>query len=168
MGKSSLISIAALLACAIAAPGAVAYSCAGAADAPAAVGLHRARTATFCLINLERSHHGLPILLRQRRLMKTSGTYSRQMVAQRFFAHVAPDGITLAQRVAGPAGEILAWGATQLSSPAQIIADWMASPPHRRVILSRRFTRMGMGIAFGSPLDGPGAPAVTYTVDFSR
>jgi uncharacterized protein YkwD len=168
VGKSSLIA-AAVSACALAAPtAAAAYTCAGADAQPAAAGLHRARSATFCLINLERSHHGLPILLRQRRLMKVSGRFSRQMVARRFFDHVAPDGIALAQRVAGPAGEILAWGATDISTPAQIMADWMASPPHRRVILSRRFSQMGMGIAFGSPLAGPSAPAVTYTVDFGR
>ena len=164
MGKSSLIILAPVLGCALAVP-AGAYTCRGADDAPATVGLHRARTATFCLINLERSHHDLPILLRQRKLMKTSGTFSRRMVAQRFFAH---DGVWLASRIAGPAGEILAWGETSISTPAQILGDWMASPPHRRVILSRRFTQMGMGIAFGSPLGGPAAEAVTYTVDFSR
>jgi len=170
VGKSAVITSGLFVGCALAAPAQAGYVCQGADDAPAAAGLHRARSATFCLINLERVHHGLPILLRKRHLMRVSGRFSRRMVARRFFAHVAPDGVTVAQRLAsaGPIGEILAWGVTEISTPSQVMADWMASPPHRSVILSRRFRQMGIGIALGSPLEGPAAPAVTYTVDFGR
>lgn len=172
MGKSSVIVLLLAGACALAAPAAApaAYTCRGADDAPALVGLHRARSATFCLINLARVHRGLPILLRQRRLMDSSGRFSRQMVRRRFFSHAAPDGMTLAQRVGrgGRLGEMLAWGPTEVSSPSRVMRDWMASPPHRRLILNTGFTQMGMGIALGSPIAGPAAPAATYTVNFAR
>ena len=42
---------------------------------------------------------------------------------------------------------------------------WLRSPTHRRVLLSARYRRVGIGIARGTPAE-PDGPGVTYTADF--
>jgi uncharacterized protein YkwD len=92
------------------------------------------------------------------------------MVAERFFDHVSPAGSTPGQRARAAGfggstlGETIGWGAGELATPAAIVDQWMHSPPHRAIILDRRFRRIGPGVATGSP-SGEGA-AATVTADF--
>ena len=53
-------------------------------------------------------------------------------------------------------GEILAWGRQGSGSAASIVAAWMASPAHRRVLLARRYRDIGVGAANGDPFGGGG------------
>ena len=55
-------------------------------------------------------------------------------------------------------------GAGALARPAAIVAGWMASPPHRGILLSARFTKLGVGIATRA-LPG-GMVSTTVTADF--
>ena len=95
------------------------------------------------------------------------------MVARGYFGHVSPAGSTLSARVRrsgwtrGRArwrvGETLAWGSGPRSTPDAIVAAWLASPAHRRIVLARRWRVVGIGVAPGTPFATPGA---TYTADF--
>jgi hypothetical protein len=98
------------------------------------------------------------------------------MVAQQFFDHVSPDGATLLDRLTAvgylgssvdtwAAGENIAWGTGDLSTPRSIVQAWMNSPPHRENILDRTFRDIGLGVAVGVPQQGAGDGA-TYTTDF--
>jgi len=110
------------------------------------------------------------------KLRRAATGHSENMVAQRFFEHVSPDGSTLADRVRAVhylpttasswwLAENIAWGSGRLGSPAGVVRQWMHSPPHRANILSARGRDVGVGVAIGAPTGGPGA---TYTVDFGR
>jgi hypothetical protein len=96
------------------------------------------------------------------------------MVAEQFFDHVAPDGSTLVQRLTDvgyisddvdwSAGENIAWGQGNLSTPRSIVAAWMNSAGHRANILNGEYTQIGLGLAAGSPVDA--GWGTTYTTDF--
>jgi uncharacterized protein YkwD len=131
--------------------------------------------AVLCLINRERAARELRALRASTPLDDAAGRYARQMVAERFFDHVSPAGLSLRMRVARAGylrgnfliGEDIATGTGQEASPSGIVEAWMSSPPHRRNILHPAFRDAGMGIvpglATGSAPDG-----ATYVVDFGR
>ena len=153
--------------------------CPGADLLPSAENVVRIRRATLCLLNAERRKHGLPALHSNQALARVAATYSRQMVAKRFFGHVSPSGGTLERRIGPTAyasgarrwnvGENLAWGTGQLGTPATTMKHWMHSPGHRANILRRSYRDIGIGIAVGIPEHLPGAPlGLTYTTEFGR
>jgi uncharacterized protein YkwD len=88
------------------------------------------------------------------------------MVRGGYFSHTAPDGTTPAGRLRASGyidpgapwaiGEVLAWGRGRSGSAEAIVAAWMASPPHRRVLLGRRYRDIGVGSANGDPFGGGG------------
>jgi uncharacterized protein YkwD len=131
--------------------------------------------ATLCLLNSERTTAGLHPVRLDRGLSHAAEAYSHDMVTRRFFSHVSPSGEQLAERVARTGwlrrrprwvlGETLGWGTGSLSTPAAIVAAWMHSPPHRHIVLGRRFRRVGIGIAAGTPF-GPRGEGATFTADF--
>jgi len=124
-------------------------------------------------LNATRVEHGVPPLRPDRRLARAARAHSADMVARRYFAHESPAGERPCERVARTGwmrgrgrwwvGEDLAWGTARKSRPRAIVAAWLASPPHRRVMLRRRYRVVGVGVARGTPL---GARGRTYTADF--
>jgi uncharacterized protein YkwD len=95
------------------------------------------------------------------------------MVRRRYFGHVSPDGTNPVGRALASGyrdarkikiGEnILTW-ATPLT-PAEVMRKWMASPPHRRDILRRRWRDVGIALV-GSCTSG--ARGITVAVEFGR
>jgi uncharacterized protein YkwD len=142
-----------------------------AAPAPAAPA--RGATATLRLLNEARTAHGIAPLKADTRLARAARGHSRDMVARRYFSHVAPGGAGLRARVARTGwmhgrtrwaiGENLAWGSGSLGSPAAIVKAWMDSPSHRHNVLDRRFHVVGIGVVSSSPF---GADGATFTADF--
>jgi uncharacterized protein YkwD len=66
-------------------------------------------------------------------------------------------------------GEAIAYGTASRSSPAALMASLMASPPHRAIILDRRFQELGVGLLSGLPEPGGAArDGATLTLDFGR
>jgi uncharacterized protein YkwD len=124
-------------------------------------------------LNAARTTHGAPALAPDARLARAARGHSRDMVARHYFDHVSPDGDDVHQRIARtgwlhrrPAwrlGENLAWGTGRLATPHAVVAAWLHSPPHRRLMLARRLRVVGIGVAPGTPGHGPG---LTYTADF--
>src|SRR4051812_15704944 len=74
-------------------------ACPGADLVPSAGNLVQVGQATLCLLNDERATAGLPPVAEIQGLTQPSGAYSARMVAENFFAHVAPDGATLVDRL---------------------------------------------------------------------
>jgi uncharacterized protein YkwD len=129
--------------------------------------------AVLCLVNQQRTGSGLVALTDNAALHRAAQAHSEDMVARSFFSHTTPDGAAFSTRIlaAGyPAGaramaENIAWGSGSLSTPAQIVTNWMNSPGHRANILNGGLHESGIGIAAGAPQAGSGQ-AGTYTQDF--
>ena len=149
--------------------------CAGSDLAPAPETLARSAVAVACEINLERATRGLRQLSAEPRLATAAVRHTRHMVRRRYFSHVAPGGRTMTDRLrrAGyvpddtpwAVGETLAWGTDRLSTPASVVAAWMHSPAHRRVLLARRYRELGVGVTIGTPLAQPRGTGATYAAE---
>ena len=150
--------------------------CLGAAAAPSVQTLHRAAGAVICLVNAERARHGLRALRDNDDLRQAAGRHSRNMVRRGFFSHVNPSGSGLSDRLrrsgyirgtrARHVGETLAWGTGTPSTPTVIVAGWIASPSHHRILLGRDFREIGVGVAIGTPQASTGARGgLTYTLN---
>jgi uncharacterized protein YkwD len=135
-----------------------------------------AQTTTLCLINAQRTRHGLRALVARRELGVASTGLAKDMVARDFFSHVDPDGTTMTDRLrrarwipssgSWNAGENIAWGGGYLATPRQIVTSWMASAGHRANILTPAFREAGVGIVSGAPQPGITMSAATYVTDF--
>jgi uncharacterized protein YkwD len=87
--------------------------------------------------------------------------HAADMFERRYFSHVSPGGGELADRVrrAGyaqarcswRAGEILAWGVGSRSTAASTVRAWLDSSSHRQILLSRRYSQVGVAIQSGTP-----------------
>jgi uncharacterized protein YkwD len=171
---AALASLAALAAPAGAHASAQDGACPGADLVPTAANLAQVGQATLCLLNDERAAAGLRPVAEAQGLTRPSAAYSARMVAESFFAHVAPDGSSLVDRLTAAryidpdgdwtVGENIAWGQGDLATPRNITVAWMNSPGHRHNILSGEFTEVGIGIATGTP--GDPSWGATYTTDF--
>jgi uncharacterized protein YkwD len=170
------VALAATLALLVAATPAHARSCPNADLAPAAGTLPEVRDATLCLLNRERAERGAPRLRAHGDLQRSAGRFSRAMVEGGFFAHVAPDGSTMTDRIRATGylagirgyrvGENLAWGTGERATPRETVAAWMRSPGHRANLLDVRYRAVGVGVAPGVPVRRAGAPGATYTTHF--
>jgi uncharacterized protein YkwD len=144
---------------------------------PAARGvtLRAESRSTLCLLNVERRKHGLHKLRMNRKLALAGLRHVKDMIRNRYFAHDALSGQDFVQRIMKthyvPAnsswflGENLAWGSQRASTPRQIVRAWMASPEHKRNILTRGFREIGIAIVPGAPVGGV-SDAATYATEF--
>ena len=109
------------------------------------------------------SKHLVPLRL-DLRLLRAARGHSTDMMHRQYFAHGAVADRVLAEGAHGPVfGEDLAWGT---GATAQwVVNRWLASPPHRAVLLRPGFRRVGIGISFGT-FAGHGG-AVVFTADFA-
>jgi uncharacterized protein YkwD len=103
------------------------------------------RSAVDALNDVRRAH-GLPALHVSAQLERSSGRYARRMLRSQFFGHQARIAVGGGFRAAG---ETLAWHSGWRPSPRLTVRRWMNSPPHRAVLLSRRFDFVGMGMVRG-------------------
>ncbi len=148
-------------------------SCEGADMVPTVSTLATAKAATLCLLNGERAASGLPSLRTEATLEGVADGYSLAMVLQNVFAHVLPDGRTLAQRLSGytsgsdvwAIGENLAYGESIQATPRATMIAWMNSPGHRVNIMNGDFREVGIGIVSGTPIAST-RPSATYTTNF--
>jgi uncharacterized protein YkwD len=176
--RPTALAAAALTAALLAAPAPAAASpCAGGDITPTTRNLKQVRHSTLCLLNEVRRSRGLKRLRPNTRLRRAAQRYSRQMAFNNFFSHRSPGGSTLLGRVRRTAylsstrgwmlGENIAWGAGPLATPRKTMRAWMRSPGHKRNILTRRFTEVGIGVVAGAPVPLPSSlNAATYTTDF--
>jgi uncharacterized protein YkwD len=164
---------------AVGAPAAAAAEppCAHASVAPRQLTRTAAGDALRCLINRERRGHGLRSVRAERHLRRAAQGHARDMAGHDFFGHVSPGGATMQARVTRAGylrgahewwlGEALAWGRDGSGSPSAILAELLASPPHRAILLDPAYRDLGIGVARGAP-SGAGSGALTITLDFGR
>jgi uncharacterized protein YkwD len=136
------------------------------------------RAAILCLINRERAQNGEQPLALNAQLGEAAEGHSSEMVADNYFAHVSPSGLTPVDRVRETGyipngnvgyviGENLAWGTLGLSTPQSIVSAWIASPGHLANILETQYTQTGIGVTPQVPASLSGGSAgATYTQEF--
>jgi uncharacterized protein YkwD len=118
----------------------------------------RARAGALCLVNAARAVVGIRHLRSDSRLKRAAVAQAHDMSRRHYFAHQRPGGPSLRARLRARGyrdarfGEAIAWGCGTLSTPAATVRGWLASPPHRAIVLSRAFTRVGVGFARGAPV----------------
>jgi uncharacterized protein YkwD len=134
--------------------------------------------ATLCLVNQERARNGELPLQPNTQLEQAAQGHSEEMVADDYFAHVAPSGLTPVarveetgylpnQQVGYTLGENIAWGTLQLSTPAAIVAAWIASPEHLANILYSPYRDTAIGVAPEAPASlSEGQPGAVYSQEF--
>ncbi len=132
--------------------------------------------ATLCLINRERAGHQLRPLHANRQLAAVAASQLAAMVHLDYFSDVRPSGLTpmalvsttryAAHAARYSVGENIAWGARGDATPANIVASWMASPPHREVILTREYSDAGVAVSPTVPrLLALPNPAATFALE---
>ncbi len=115
----------------------------------------------LALVNHVRATHGLHKLKMVASLERASRAHSRDMVGHDYFSHNSYSGESFSARLirygystAGctswTAGEDIACGSGSSGTPKAIFKAWMHSPPHRAVILTKRFRNVGVGRAKGA------------------
>jgi len=176
MRSVPLACLAAVVALACVPPVASAAACSGARSTPKSGNLAKIRSATRCLINVQRRRHGVRPVRADRDLRQAARRHARHMVVKDFFAHESPSGVQLVHRVRAAGylrgadgwstGENIAWGSGPLATPAATVRAWMGSPGHRANLLGRRFREVGVGIVPGAPVASVGRRAATYATVF--
>lgn len=133
---------------------------------------------TLCLVNQVRARNGELPLRQNADLQEAALEHSREMVSDDYFAHVSPGGLTPLERVRETGyvpneqdgytiGENIAWGTLQLSTPAAIVAAWVASPEHLANILDSSYRDTAVGVAPQAPPSlSDGNPGAVYSQEF--
>ena len=152
-------------------------SCSGSTLLPTSTDSPSVESATLCLINRIRSAHRLRPLRANRELVGVASSQVATMLSWDYFADVRPSGQTPLSLVgvtrypahaAGFAvGQNIAWGTGSFSDAAHIVGEWMASPPHRAVILTGKYRDAGVAVRAAVPgVLGAGAGGATYAMEF--
>jgi hypothetical protein len=153
-------------------------ACAGGAWAPAASACPVTRDApptpgaVACAIDDVRVRHGLDRLERSWRLTEAGEGHAGDMVRRGYFSHTSPGGSSFVERIARTGylrgergwcvGEVLAYGTTLTAR--DVVRGWLDSPPHRRVLLTPGYRRVGIGVHSGLPTSG--RDGVTVAAEF--
>jgi uncharacterized protein YkwD len=144
-------------------------ACAAATAEPGQRSRLALRAAMRCAVNAERTAGGLGALRPDRRLNRAAKRHARDMVRRGYFAHERP-GWTLAGRLqdagwsGSSAAEAIAWGCDGRGSALATLQAWLASPAHRTIVLGG-YTRVGVGLALGTPTTDRCGAAGTWVLD---
>lgn len=99
-------------------------------------------------VNTQRRERGLVALVLDERLTQAAAAHARDLVRRGTLGHRGSDGSTLGQRVTragynwSTVAENLAL--TTAASPRGVVALWMKSRGHRKNLLNREVTQMGL------------------------
>jgi uncharacterized protein YkwD len=151
-------------------------ACADASLEPTANDQHALAVATLCLVNRIRAGFHLRALRPNPALAHLASHEARQLVAEDYFADESPSGQTPSAMIAGSPyprrsrgyqfGQNLAWGTESGASPGSIVAAWMASPPHRAIMLDGSYRDVGVAALAAVPTVKSWHPGGTYAMEF--
>ena len=134
--------------------------------------------ATVCLLDQLRQSHHLRALRANRYLQRVASGQVRHMVRWNYFADVPPAGpppgaLIASSRYGAHAtklatGQNIGWGTGGDGTPARMVSAWMASPPHRALILGGSFQNIGVAISTRLPaILHHGPQGALYAVEFA-
>ncbi len=127
-----------------------------AAPALASTSLNSYEKQVLALVNKQRAKHNLAKLWVNTKLVNAARAHSAEMGEKKYFSHDSPTGETWSTRIVRygytksgyrywKAGENIYYGSGLYSSPTAVVKAWMASKPHRAVILTKVFRNIGIG-----------------------
>jgi uncharacterized protein YkwD len=130
-------------------------ACPGSADSSGSPAEQMSEMA--CLIQFARDQAGASQLHESKTLDRAAalkieadircGQFSHTPCSERFESTFVAAGYSLGG--AYSIGENLAFGQNRAGSPRQIMASWLASPPHRQNLLSGDWKAFGLGVRIG-------------------
>ena len=124
-------------------------------------------------INAVRRQYGLGTVRPSPLLHAVALRHSDDMILRDYFSHTSPSGQTVKDRIVRSGfvtgyswigGETLAWGTGTLAGAVSTVKAWLGSPEHRAILLSPRWTRIGISRACGHFLGHAGA--CVWTADW--
>ncbi len=156
---------------------AAASPCPGATLSPTVADGAAIDSATLCLVNEVRAAYHLHALRSNGQLAKVATSQVATMIRWDYFADVRPTGQTPlslvgvthypAHAAAFAVGQNIAWGTASFASPEHIVAEWMASPPHRAIILTAAYRDAGVAVTPALPgVLRAGQGGATYAMEF--
>jgi len=129
----------------------------------------KAQARVLVLFNRQRAARGLAALSVDPKLVRAADSHSADMLRRGYFAHNGPQGAwdTRIRRYVRRVliAEILSFGSGSYATPSGMVAAWMHSPEHRRIILTPGLRLVGLGIATGTYRGQHGVSMAT--ADFS-
>jgi uncharacterized protein YkwD len=147
------------------------------ASRPAAASSCAAATqleAMVCLVNQTRAAHGLRGVRLSAPLRRSAELRANAIVRCRQFSHTpCGQSFTSVFRAVGygggrfSVGENLAWGSGSLGSAQHALSRWLASPSHRRTLLSRGWRELGVSAVGATGLFGAGT-SIVWVAQFGR
>jgi len=160
------------------APAVAARPCPNANLRPSGADAGRVDAATLCLIDRLRGAYHLHRLRSNRELKRLADSQVWDMVSWNYFADDRPPGLTPMRLLAGthyPAraksvslGQNIGWGTGGYATAASMVAAWMASRPHREIILTGEYREAGVGVVPAvPPLLRPELRGATYAIEFA-
>ena len=142
--------------------------------ATASCGAAQTLATLVCHVNAVRAQHGLRRVSGVAILSRSSSIRARTIVRCGDFSHTpcgqsfgAPFSAVGYTRGSYAVGETLAWTSGGGMAPANAVARWMASPPHRRVLLSRGWRELGAAAITAPGLFGQ-STATLWVAQFGR
>jgi uncharacterized protein YkwD len=131
-------------------------------DVPFGAAPDLARSALVCELGQVRARRDLRRLRANDELDLAARRQAADMVQRHYFSHVSPGGRDVADRArrTGYAtstcswrlGEVLAWGVEGRSTAAATVRAWMDSPEHRHILISQRYSDLGVAMIAGTPM----------------
>jgi uncharacterized protein YkwD len=113
-------------------------------------------------VNQVRAQHGLRPFRMSPALGRAAGAHSAAMLAGGGLSHGSLQSRLRRYLSAATYGEAIAWMPGSAGTPASVVGAWLRSPPHRAILLSAQFRRIGVGAAYGRM---GGQPGTSFTLD---
>lgn len=152
-------------------------ACPGASLRPNGANSAAIDAATLCIVDRLRLRNHVRALRSNAQLGAVASSQVASMVHRDWFADVRPGGQTPMSLIVVTSyrahastisvGQNIAWGTGRYSTPAQIVAAWMASPPHRAIMLSGEYRDAGTAAAPQLPgVLHAGRSGAIYAIEF--